>query len=102
MQEFYTFLKSAQNSASFDTLCAQFRRNFFSTFIRGNALFLEVNPLPHGVLATFSPTAGGLMGLPKKDDISREKTILMTSLRTHRASAVSSPVPDVLKNLEGR
>ncbi len=28
-QEFYTFLKSAQNSASFDTLCAQFWRNFF-------------------------------------------------------------------------
>ena len=31
------------------------------------------------------------MGPPKKDDISREKTILMTSLRTHMASAVSSP-----------
>ncbi len=31
------------------------------------------------------------MGPPKKDDIRREKTILMTSLRTHRASAVSSP-----------
>jgi hypothetical protein len=50
-----------------------------------------INPLPHGVLATFSPTAGGLMGPPKKDDISREKTILMTSLRTYRASAVISP-----------
>ncbi len=49
-----------------------------------------INPLPHGVLATFYPTAGGLMGPPKKDDISREKTILMMSLRTHRASAVSS------------
>ncbi len=49
------------------------------------------NPLPHGVLATFSPTAGGLMGPPKKDVISREKTILMTSLQTHRTSAVSSP-----------
>ncbi len=52
---------------------------------------LVFNPLPHGVLATFYPTARGLMGPPKKDDISREKTILMTSLRTHRASAVSSP-----------
>ncbi len=31
------------------------------------------------------------MGPPKNDDISREKTILMTSLRTHRASAVSRP-----------
>ncbi len=51
----------------------------------------QFNPLPHGVLATFSPTAGGPMGPPKKDDISREKTILMTSLRAHRASAVSSP-----------
>ena len=49
------------------------------------------NPLPHGVLATFFPTAGGPMGPPIKDDISREKMILMTSLRTHRASAVSSP-----------
>jgi hypothetical protein len=48
------------------------------------------NPLPHGVLATFYPTAGGPMGPPKKDDISREKTILMTSLRIYRASAVSS------------
>jgi hypothetical protein len=42
MQEFYTFLKSAQNFASFDTLCTQFRRNFFSTLIRDNAVFLEV------------------------------------------------------------
>jgi hypothetical protein len=41
-QEFYTFLKSAQNSASFDTLQAQFRRNFFSTLIRDCAVFLEV------------------------------------------------------------
>jgi hypothetical protein len=31
------------------------------------------------------------MSPPKKDDISREKTILMTSLRIFRASAVSSP-----------
>ncbi len=30
------------------------------------------------------------MGPPKNDDISREKTILMTSLRIYRASAVSS------------
>jgi hypothetical protein len=35
-------LKSAQNFASFDTLCTQFRRNFFSTFIRDGAVFLEV------------------------------------------------------------
>jgi hypothetical protein len=36
------FLKSAQNSASFDTLHAQFRRNFFFTLIRDGAVFLEV------------------------------------------------------------
>jgi hypothetical protein len=41
-QEFYTFLKSAQNSASFDTLHAQFGRIFFSTLIRDGAVFLEV------------------------------------------------------------
>jgi hypothetical protein len=41
-QEFYTFLKSVQNSASFDTLCAQFQRNFFSTLIRYSAVCLEV------------------------------------------------------------
>jgi hypothetical protein len=35
-------LKAAQNSASFDTLHAQFRRNFLSTFIRDGAVFLEV------------------------------------------------------------
>ena len=46
------------------------------------------NPLPHGVLATFSLTAGGPIGPPKKDDISREKTILMTSVRILLASAV--------------
>ena len=47
-----------------------------------------LNPLPHGVLATFSLTAGGPIGPPKKDDISREKAIMMTSLRTYRTSAV--------------
>jgi hypothetical protein len=33
------------------------------------------------------------MGSPKNDDISREKTIPLTSLQTHRASAVSRPGP---------
>ncbi len=51
----------------------------------------SLNPLPHGVLTTFFPTAGGLMGPPNNDDISRGKTILVTSLRTHRAFAVSRP-----------
>ncbi len=41
-QEFYTFFKSVQNFASFDILQAQFRRNFFSTLIRGSSVFLEV------------------------------------------------------------
>jgi hypothetical protein len=40
-----------------------------------------VNPLPHGVLATFNLTAGGLLRPPEEGDISREKTILMTSLQ---------------------
>ncbi len=48
-----------------------------------------INPLPHGVPATFFLTAVGPIDPPKKDDISREKTILMPSLRTHRSSAVS-------------
>jgi hypothetical protein len=38
----------------------------------------RVNPLPHGVLASFCLTAGGLLRPPEEDDISREKTILMT------------------------
>ncbi len=42
MQEFYTFFKTTQNSASFDTLCVQFWRNFFSTIVRKGAIFLEV------------------------------------------------------------
>jgi hypothetical protein len=43
MQEFYTFLKSAQDSTSFDTLHAQFQRNFFSILIRdGGVFFWEV------------------------------------------------------------
>jgi hypothetical protein len=40
-----------------------------------------INPLPHGVLATFNLTAGGLLRPPEEGDISREKTILMTSLQ---------------------
>ncbi len=38
-RDFCTFFKSAQNSASFDTLHAQFWRNFFSTLIRGSVTF---------------------------------------------------------------
>ncbi len=41
-QKFYTFLNSAQNSASFENLRGQYRRNFFSTLIRDGAVFLEV------------------------------------------------------------
>ncbi len=40
------------------------------------------------------------MGPPKKDDISREKTILMTSLRIYRASAVSSPEVEFLEEIQ--
>jgi hypothetical protein len=43
MQEFYTFLKSVQNSASFDILHAQFRKKKkFSTLIRDGAVFSEL------------------------------------------------------------
>ncbi len=38
-QEFYTFLKLAKNSASFDTLFARFWRNFLKTLIRDGAFF---------------------------------------------------------------
>ncbi len=38
-KKFYTFFKSTQNSAFFDTLRAQFWRNFFSTLIRDAAGF---------------------------------------------------------------
>jgi hypothetical protein len=41
----------------------------------------DINPLPHGVSASFHLTAGGLPRPPKEGDISTEKTILMTSLR---------------------
>ncbi len=40
-RDFCTFLKSVQDSASFDNLYAQCWRNFFSTFIRGSATFFE-------------------------------------------------------------
>ncbi len=39
-QGFYTFLKSAQNSASFDTLCSILKK-FFSTLIRDGPVFLS-------------------------------------------------------------
>ncbi len=43
------------------------------------SMFMYINnPLPHGVLASFCLTAGGLLRPPEEDDISREKTILMT------------------------
>ncbi len=39
--DFCTFLKSVQNSASFDTLYGQFWRNFFPTLIRGETTFFR-------------------------------------------------------------
>jgi hypothetical protein len=50
--------------------------------------FLKINPLPSGTLATFFLTAVGPIQHTKEGDISREKTILMTSLRLERAAAV--------------
>ncbi len=46
------------------------------------------NPLPGGTLATFFLTAVGSIQHTKEGDISREKTIVMTSLRLERAAAV--------------
>jgi hypothetical protein len=46
-----------------------------------------LNPLPSGTLATFFLTAVGLIQHTKEGDISKEKTILMTSLRLERAAA---------------
>ncbi len=40
-QDFFTFLKSAQNSASFDTLQAQFWRNFFFNSYKGRRYFFR-------------------------------------------------------------
>jgi hypothetical protein len=47
-----------------------------------------LNPLPCGTLATFFLTAVGPIQHTNEDDIGREKTILMTSLRQERAAAV--------------
>ena len=49
---------------------------------------IQFNPLPSGTLATFFLTAVGPIQHTKEGDISREKTILMTSLRLERAAAV--------------
>jgi hypothetical protein len=46
------------------------------------------NPLPSGTLAAFFLKAVGPIQHTKEGDISREKTILMTSLRLARAAAV--------------
>jgi hypothetical protein len=39
---------------------------------------LLLNPLPHGLLASYCLTAGGLLRPSEEDNISREKTIVMT------------------------
>ena len=50
--------------------------------------YIFINPLPSGTLATFFLTAVGPIQHTEEGDISREKTILMTSLRLERAAAV--------------
>jgi len=50
---------------------------FISLFLISGIVCFNLNPLPHGVLASFYLTAGGLLRPPEEDDISREKTILM-------------------------
>jgi hypothetical protein len=49
---------------------------------------MNVNPLPSGTLATFFLMAVRPIQHTKEGDISREKTILMMSLRLERAAAV--------------
>ncbi len=60
---------------------------------------LVFNPLPSGTLAAFFLTAVGPIQHTKEGDISREKTILMTSLRLERAAAdsnfLSPPFPQM-------
>ncbi len=53
--------------------------SLYSIFFSKKIVYLyRFNPLPHGVLASFCLTAGGLHRPPEEDDISREKTIMMT------------------------
>ncbi len=47
-----------------------------------------INPLPCSTLATFFLTAVGQIQHIKEGDISREKMILMTSLRLERDTAM--------------
>ncbi len=49
---------------------------------------MELNPLPSGTLATFFLMAVGPIQHIKEGYISREKTVLMTSLRLERSAAV--------------
>jgi hypothetical protein len=60
----------------------------FFAAIKNILRFNSFNPLPSGTLATFFLTAVGPIQHTKEGDISREKTILMTSLRLERAAAV--------------
>ncbi len=55
------------------------RYNFGAHYnIAAHMYCINLNPLPHGVLASFYLTAAGLLRPPEEDDIRREKTILMT------------------------
>ncbi len=56
--------------------------------VGGKIIQVVFIPLPSGTLATFFLTAVGPIQHTKEGDISREKTILMTSLRLERAAAV--------------
>ncbi len=60
----------------------------FGSFFYALTARIRVNPLPSGTLATFFLTAVGPIQHTKEGNISREKTILMTSLRLERAAAV--------------
>jgi hypothetical protein len=64
------------------------RRNLILICIIINRDMRGFNPLPCGTLATFFLMAVGPIQHANEDDIGREKTILMTSLRLQRAAAV--------------
>jgi hypothetical protein len=72
-------LKTTRNEKKFQDRPKKFL--FFKSY-------MTLNPLPSGTLAAFFLTAVGPIQHTKEGDISREKTILMTSLRLERAAAV--------------
>ncbi len=87
-----SMLERSMSTTSRPASLKQFEENqtksVFADFYYGSVRFSLLNPLPHEVLATFCLTAEGLIGPLTEDNISWEKTILMTSRQTYKTSAV--------------